>query len=162
MLYEGTASNCELVDWYWYDTNGKVIYSKKEEDKLTQQAKDILNKYSQQQSSSNQNTNNNASLEITEVKADGQTARIYHNGQVNSYYSVNLGSSGRLAGYNSKYIVTQDGQSGFVYNSKGGNSIKSISLCYDCIITNVTSTYIMVKDGNNTLYYDFNGRTVSR
>jgi antitoxin component YwqK of YwqJK toxin-antitoxin module len=161
-LYEGTASNCELADWYWYDTNGKVIYSKQEEDKLTQQAKDILNKHSQQQNSSNQNKNNNENLEISEVRADGQTARIYHNGQDGSYYSVNLGSSGRLAGYNSKYIVTQDRQSGFIYNSKGEITVNRLSLCAACTILNVTGTYIIVQDGSNTIYYDFNGNIVRR
>lgn len=166
-LYEGTASNCELADWYWYDTNGKVIYSKKEEDKLTQQAYEIVNKYSQQQSAKSSNNNstktNNSKEEnfITDVKISGQTAYIYHNDQRNSYHSVSMGAHGELAGFSSKNLVILETSGAYktarIYNENGGNQIGSFTLCDACYIKAVTQSAINVYDGSRTVYYNFKG-----
>jgi antitoxin component YwqK of YwqJK toxin-antitoxin module len=161
-LYEGTASNCKLSDWYWYDTNGKVIYSKEEEDDLTQQAYDILNNYSQQQSNSNQQqstTSNNQEIGTCSMSGGWLKVEDVNGRQI---YGGNS-ASGDLKAYSSQIIVTQKDGWTSVYTIRDGNLIQLYSgNSPRGTVVNASGSSFFTKDGSWNCKYNVNNGNCSQ
>ncbi len=96
--------------------------------------------------------------QIAEVKEEGSYAKIYNDQGRYSGYSIYIGSSYTLEGYNSSFIVVKEGSYAKIYNSNGRYTGNSIYLGSSYYIKNVTGSAILVKEGSYVKYYNFEGR----
>jgi len=95
--------------------------------------------------------------QITEVKKDGNYAKIYDDKGKYTGHSIYLGSNNNISGYNAHYVVITEGNYAKIYLENGNYSGKSIYLGSSNFVKNVSNSAILVKEGHYVKYYDFNG-----
>jgi len=101
-----------------------------------------------------------AKAQIADVKVDQYAARVFHEGESSSAYSITIDRDCSFSGFNSKYLVISCPGSVRIYADKDYNSSFSIALDANCSVKNVTASAILIQAPGSTRYYNFRGEFV--
>jgi hypothetical protein len=102
----------------------------------------------------------NTQAQIVDVKVDQYAARVIHEGESSSNFSISIDRGCSFSGFNSKYLVISCPGSVRIYADKDHNSSYSIALDANCVVKNVTASAILIQAPGSTRYYNFRGEFV--